>query len=370
MYLTSPESVRNFKLLNISVDYGLDRLLKKTSIANNDVVAEFSISNDLLNSNLNQQLPIQRFNRPLPHKFNEASSNLFDNKNQSSKDLISADSSKLIHTKQPIQSINTSSIDEFKTSSFEYYENRAREILNDPNLKNQFLNSPEFKDILKKQQSCISFDLDLSKIVSKELKNNYFVDNGLILEIVTLALSELDQNYQFQNRINKQKYDTKYELEENMKSLLLYEDNRRERLEKFADKIIQSKERVSAIKETKNRIIEEKKELLKLKKERSEANNSKTNLRSDLPCIDLDSKIRYIFFHYKLNTILPAPPNSKFILSFFHFKIFFNRLVQQKRNEIDLSYKKQIEDSHYIKNKKFEEAVVIIFIIIIITLVI
>ena len=169
--------------------------------------------------------------------------------------------------------------------------------MNDPNLKNQFLNSPEFKDILKKQQSCISFDLNLSKIVSNELKNNEFVDSGFILEIVTLALSELDQNNHFQNRINKQKYDTKYELEENMKSLLLYEDNRRERLEKFADKIIQSKQRISAIKETKNRIIEEKKELLKLKKERSEAiKNSKTNLRSDSPCTDLDSTIRYIFF--------------------------------------------------------------------------
>ena len=68
----------------------------------------------------------------------------------------------------------------------------------------------------------MSFGIDLKKMIAKEFKEkgSYAAENEFILDIVTLALSEMEQNNLFAQSVEIQSAISKREIEETMSKLL------------------------------------------------------------------------------------------------------------------------------------------------------
>merc|ERR1711907_392741 len=140
------------------------------------------------------------------------------------------------------------------------------------------MRNPRFLEILMKQQNAAPFSVDLKKMLSKEFKEkgSYAVENEFLVEIVALALSELEQNKIFAKSVHDQTAETKKEIEEKMSKLLKEEDLRRQRLEFFADKVLDTKSKLKAINDDRKAIVEQKR-LEHIEKEKRDKERKKSN---------------------------------------------------------------------------------------------
>ena len=166
----------------------------------------------------------------------------------------------------------------YKFTSLDYFRSAACELIGDMAARKEIMRNPRFLEILMKQQNAAPFSVDLKKMLSKEFKEkgSYAVENEFLVEIVALALSELEQNKIFAKSVHDQTAETKKEIEEKMSKLLKEEDLRRQRLEFFADKVLDTKSKLKAINDDRKAIVEQKR-LEHIEKEKRDKERKKSN---------------------------------------------------------------------------------------------
>ena len=183
-------------------------------------------------------------------------------------------------TQQSQQQQPSKSYAGYKFTSLDHFKAIAYETLLDEKSRKDLMNSAEFLEILKAQQNAVSFGIDLKKMIAKEFKEkgSYAAENEFILDIVTLALSEMEQNNLFAQSVEIQSAISKREIEETMSKLLKREDQRRERLEFFADKVLDTKHKIKVINDTKKAYLEHRRaELLDRDKRDKERKSDQNN---------------------------------------------------------------------------------------------
>jgi hypothetical protein len=131
---------------------------------------------------------------------------------------------------------NYTNLDSFKKMAIAAVSNQER--------RRDLLRDKEFRAILDNQQSSLRVDINLKNLVYTELKSDSF-PGDFVVDIITLALMEMSQTSQFTSLTNLAHSQSVKDIERSMSKFLKAEDDRRQKLEAFADKVIETRKRYS-----------------------------------------------------------------------------------------------------------------------------
>ena len=108
----------------------------------------------------------------------------------------------------------------YRSINLDSFRKQALALLSDPHATKRLLNNREFTHILSRQQKCVVFDtdIDLKHLMKTEAKEKgaRIVENDFIVDIVTLALTEMDQSHSFSSAMAIQQRRSREEIEETM----------------------------------------------------------------------------------------------------------------------------------------------------------
>lgn len=134
----------------------------------------------------------------------------------------------------------------YKYLKLDFFKKMAEDTLSHPERRKDLLRDKEFQAVLDSQQEALNADINLKDIVYSELKRDSFPGH-FVVDIVTLAFSEMSLNSHFASSVRLAKYQTARDIENSMSKLLKSEEERRVKLDAFADKILLTRKRYVCI---------------------------------------------------------------------------------------------------------------------------
>jgi hypothetical protein len=130
----------------------------------------------------------------------------------------------------------------YKHLKLDSFKKIAEDALSQPERIKELLRDKEFQAVLDSQQKALSTDINLKNIVNGELKRGSF-PSRFVIDIVTLAFSEMSSNSHFVASVQKAKMQAAKDIENSMSKLLQSEEERRLKLDAFAEKILVTRKR-------------------------------------------------------------------------------------------------------------------------------